>query len=121
MGSMAGHPILYPNSKMSADAARNLVELVFYVRRKLEERMKIMNLKVLEVKMIALPDKVLAPGATGAYSLAGIVLRPETKEAKQFGIRMDLDPEGEYDRDDLDPLVNEIVFNLKSAFYPSVS
>lgn len=121
MGSMAEHPILYPNRQMSADVARNLVELTFYVRRQLEERMKIMKIKVLEVKMIALSDKVLAPGATGAYALAGIVLRPETKEAKQFSIRMDLDPKGEFDRDDLNPLVNEIVLNLKSAFYPTVN
>lgn len=35
-------------------------------------------------------------------------------------VQVDLDPKGEFDRDELEPLVNEIVAQLKVSFYPRV-
>jgi len=105
-------------SQVSEKEARNLFDLTIYIRMRLELRLPMISLKLDELKLVALTDtKVLAPGATGAYALNGVVVRPESKQAKAFSIRIDLDPSGDMDRKELDPLVEEIVDQLKIAFY----
>lgn len=119
MSVIKGLESFYPG-KVDQDAARNLFDLTVHVRKRLEERLPALNLRLLDLNLVALPDKVLAPGAESAFALCGIVVRPTCKTAKWFNIRLDMDPKGEFDRDELEPLVNEIVTQLKITFYPGV-
>lgn len=119
MSVIKGLDNFYPG-KVDQDAARNLFDLTVHVRKRLEERLPALNLKLRDLNLVALPDKVLAPGAESAFTLNGAVVRPICKTAKAFSMRIDLDPKGEFDRDELEPLVNEIVAQLKVSFYPRV-
>ena len=111
-----------PNSEKEKDAARNLFDFLVHVRKGLEERLPLMNLKLVDLNLVALKSMVLAPGADGAFQIEGIVERPISKEMKRFGIRVDLDPCGEApSRDELAPFINEIMRGVESAFYGGVS
>jgi hypothetical protein len=109
-----------PSNQVSQDAARNLFDLTIHVRKRLEERLPAMNLRLIDLDLIAMDKIVLAPRAESAFALHGLAVRPESQQAKKFSIRLDLDPNGEFDRDELEPLVNEIVKSLEKAFYPKV-
>lgn len=107
------------NNEKEKDAARNLFDFLIHVRKGLEERLPIMNLRLLDLELKKLNSKrVLAPGAAMAFQIEGIVERPISKETKRFAIRIDLDPDGEApSREELDPLINEIQRGVKEAFY----
>lgn len=101
-----------------ADKTEDMMEFMKTVRPLLEKRLGGICLKLGILDLVQSSSRVVAPGIARWYSLCGTAMRTATGEVKGFKCKIGGTFGTKTSQEDVDPIVDDIVDQLRMVFYP---